>query len=43
MEFVLICVTAVVVGLRGFRASRRTYTWSAVLAVAASIYLYHYQ
>jgi hypothetical protein len=43
MEFILICLLAVVLGLRGFRADRRTYGFSAVAGIAAALYVYHFQ
>jgi hypothetical protein len=43
VEFVALCVLAVVLGFRGFRAGRRAYAWSAVATVIAALYTYHSQ
>jgi hypothetical protein len=42
MEAVVICLVAVFLGLRGFRAGARTYAWCAALAAVAALYVYHF-
>ena len=43
MEFVPIAVLALVMGLRGARAERRTYTAAALAAVGTAAVLYLYR
>jgi uncharacterized membrane protein YtjA (UPF0391 family) len=42
MEFAVICLVAVVLGFRGWRAGRRAYVAVAALTTGAALYLYHF-
>ena len=42
MEFAAICAVAIFLGVRGFRASGRTYAWCAVVVAAATLYTYRF-
>jgi hypothetical protein len=43
VEFIALCLLAIVLGVRGYRADRRPYLWTAGAAVIAALYTYHQQ